>query len=155
MLEAETPLGLVKGHAYSITSVKLMQIQTPRMSGQIPMVRIRNPWGNEAEWKGAWSDKSPEWQFIPDEEKEAVGLTFDHDGEFWMSFRDFSAHFSRLEIVNLSPDSLEDDDKKHWETNTFEGNWVRGATAGGCRNHLGTLIHTIKIGNPNFIDVLL
>ena len=57
MLEAETPLGLIKGHAYSITSVKLMNIQTPRMNGQIPMVRIRNPWGNEAEWRGAWSDQ--------------------------------------------------------------------------------------------------
>jgi calpain len=56
-LEAETPLGLIKGHAYSITSVKMMDIRTPRMSGQIPMIRIRNPWGNEAEWKGAWSDQ--------------------------------------------------------------------------------------------------
>lgn len=27
------------------------------MTGQIPMIRIRNPWGNEAEWKGAWSDQ--------------------------------------------------------------------------------------------------
>jgi calpain len=56
-LEAETPMGLIKGHAYSITSVKMMDIRTPRMSGQIPMIRIRNPWGNEAEWKGAWSDQ--------------------------------------------------------------------------------------------------
>jgi calpain len=50
-------MGLIKGHAYSITSVKMMDIRTPRMSGQIPMIRIRNPWGNEAEWKGAWSDQ--------------------------------------------------------------------------------------------------
>lgn len=140
VLEAETPLGLIKGHAYSVTNVKLMDIKTPRMSGQIPMIRIRNPWGNEAEWRGAWSDKSAEWQFIPDDEKEEVGLTFEHDGEFWMSFRDFQAHFSRLEIVNLNPDSLEEepDSKTRWETSTFEGNWVRGATAGGCRNHLAT-----------------
>ena len=81
--------------------------------------------------------RSPEWQFIPDEEKESVGLCFEHDGEFWMSFRDFQAHFSRLEIVNLNPDSLETDDKKCWQANNFEGSWVRGATAGGCRNHLG------------------
>jgi len=141
--EAETPLGLIKGHAYSITCVKLMDIKTPRMSGQLPMIRIRNPWGNEAEWKGAWSDQSAEWQFIPDDEKSEVGLTFEHDGEFWMSFRDFLAHFSRLEIVNLHPDSLEEDElgagnKKRWEMSTFEGNWVKGATAGGCRNHLTT-----------------
>lgn len=142
-LEAETPLGLIKGHAYSITSVKMMDIRTPRMSGQIPMIRIRNPWGNEAEWKGAWSDQSPEWQFIPSEEKEEVGLTFDRDGEFWMSFRDFSAHYSRLEIVNLNADSLEEEElsgnnSKRWSANEFAGNWVKGASAGGCRNHLAT-----------------
>uniref|UniRef100_A0A0N8B608 Calpain-3 n=1 Tax=Daphnia magna TaxID=35525 RepID=A0A0N8B608_9CRUS len=142
-LEAETPLGLIKGHAYSITSVKMMDIRTPRMSGQIPMIRIRNPWGNEAEWKGAWSDQSPEWQFIPEDEKEEVGLTFDRDGEFWMSFRDFSAQYSRLEIVNLNADSLEEeelsgDHSKRWSANEFAGNWVKGASAGGCRNHLAT-----------------
>ncbi|XP_057376388.1 calpain-B-like isoform X3 [Daphnia carinata] len=142
-LEAETPLGLIKGHAYSITSVKMMDIRTPRMSGQIPMIRIRNPWGNEAEWKGAWSDQSPEWQFIPEDEKEEVGLTFDRDGEFWMSFRDFSAQYSRLEIVNLNADSLEEEElsdgtSKRWSANEFAGNWVKGASAGGCRNHLAT-----------------
>jgi len=48
------------------------------------MVRIRNPWGNEAEWNRAWSDKSilPEWQYIPDEEKEKISLTFIINGEF-------------------------------------------------------------------------
>jgi len=24
--------------------------------GEVPMVRIRNPWGDSHEWKGAWSD---------------------------------------------------------------------------------------------------
>lgn len=62
-----------------------------------------------------------------------------------MSFRDFSAHYSRLEIVNLNADSLEeeelDDNKsKRWQASEFTGNWVKGASAGGCRNHLGTLL---------------
>lgn len=26
-------------------------------TGMIPLVRIRNPWGNESEWKGPWSDQ--------------------------------------------------------------------------------------------------
>ncbi len=34
-----------------------MEIQTPRTKGKIPMIRVRNPWGNEAEWKGAWGDQ--------------------------------------------------------------------------------------------------
>lgn len=57
VLEAETPEGLIRGHAYSITQVKNVEIQTPNMSGKIPLIRLRNPWGNEAEWNGAWSDK--------------------------------------------------------------------------------------------------
>lgn len=25
------------------------------------LVQIRNPWANEVEWNGPWSDTSPEW----------------------------------------------------------------------------------------------
>ncbi|XP_021935909.1 calpain-A-like isoform X5 [Zootermopsis nevadensis] len=150
VLEAHTSEGLIKGHAYSITRVKYVDIQTPRSSGKIPLVRVRNPWGNEAEWNGPWGDKSPEWRFIPDEEKEEIGLTFDDDGEFWMSYKDFQTHFSRLEICNLNPDSLSEEemlgsDKRKWEMSMFEGEWVRGVTAGGCRNYLETFWH-----NPQY-----
>lgn len=88
-------------------------------------------------------NRSPEWRFIPDHEKEELGLTFDMDGEFWMSFHDFTRHFTQLEICNLNPDSLTTDDisagKKRWEMSVFEGEWVRGVTAGGCRNFLGEI----------------
>lgn len=76
------------------------------------MVRVRNPWGNECEWKGAWSDKwveldidlliaschcrgdgienitccfcrSQEWKLISEQQRQEMGLTFDNDGEFW------------------------------------------------------------------------
>ncbi|XP_046752049.1 calpain-A isoform X4 [Diprion similis] len=149
VLEAETPEGLIRGHAYSITRVKYVDIMTPNQVGKIPLLRLRNPWGNEAEWNGPWSDQSPEWRFIPDHEKEELGLTFDVDGEFWMSLQDFKHHFTRLEICNLNPDSLTDSDlgagKKKWEMSVFEGEWVRGVTAGGCRNFLETFWH-----NPQY-----
>ncbi|XP_050458764.1 calpain-A isoform X4 [Cataglyphis hispanica] len=149
IVEAETPQGLIRGHAYSITRVKHVEIQTPNQFGTIPLLRLRNPWGNEAEWNGPWSDQSPEWRFIPDHEKEELGLTFDMDGEFWMSFHDFTRHFTQLEICNLNPDSLTTDDidagKKRWEMSVFEGEWVRGVTAGGCRNYLETFWH-----NPQY-----
>ncbi|XP_013145640.1 PREDICTED: calpain-B-like isoform X3 [Papilio polytes] len=141
ILEAETPAGLIRGHAYSVTRVKYVDIETPGRAGKIPLLRLRNPWGNEAEWNGPWSDKSPEWRFIPESEKEELGLTFDDDGEFWMSFKDFVNHFSRVEICNLNPDSLDPEEcpegcTKKWEMSVFEGEWVRGVTAGGCRNYL-------------------
>jgi calpain len=154
ILEAQTTEGLVKGHAYSVTHVKYFGIQTAGTSGKIPLMRIRNPWGNEAEWKGLWSDKSPMWRYISDEEKEEVGLTFDKNGEFWMSYKDFRKHFSRLEICNLNPDSLSEEEllrshKRKWDMSMFEGEWVRGVTAGGCRNNHETFWH-----NPQYCITL-
>ncbi|XP_012522095.2 calpain-B isoform X6 [Monomorium pharaonis] len=160
IVEAETPQGLIRGHAYSITCVRNVEIQMPNRYGTIPLLRLRNPWGNEAEWNGPWSDQSPEWRFIPDHEKEELGLTFDQDGEFWMSFQDFTRYFTQLEICNLNPDSLTVDDinvgKKRWEMSVFEGEWVRGVTAGGCRNFLDTFCHNpqyrITLENPDDDD---
>lgn len=99
---------------------------------------------------GPWSDQSPEWRFIPDEVKQEIGLNFDTDGEFWMSFQDWMKHFDRVEMCNLSPDSLSEEQisggKKKWEMSVFEGEWVHGATAGGCRNYLETFWH-----NPQYV----
>ncbi|GIY53238.1 calpain-B [Caerostris extrusa] len=139
ILEMELPNGLIRGHAYSITKVKLVEVQTPRVRGKIPLLRVRNPWGNECEWRGAWSDRSSEWTLITPEEKEALGLRFDADGEFWISYKDFMENFHRVEICNLNPDSLDDEpltksSKKKWEMSMYEGSWVKNCTAGGCRN---------------------
>jgi calpain len=42
---------------------------------------------------------------------------------------------------------LEDDeDTKKWSMQTFEGAWIRGATAGGCRNFIETFAH-----NPQYV----
>ncbi|KAK0047026.1 calpain-B-like isoform X9, partial [Biomphalaria pfeifferi] len=117
-VEAELANGLIMGHAYSVTSVVLADIKTARVKGQIPLVRVRNPWGNGSEWKGAWSDGSREWSLLTEDEKQEHGITFSDDGEFWMSFQDFTANFQKLEICNLGPDSLDEEDlsnKKKWE----------------------------------------
>lgn len=58
-----------------------VQVNGPR--GKTPLLRIRNPWGNEQEWNGAWSDNSSEWRSIPENEKQSLGLKFSHDGEAW------------------------------------------------------------------------
>lgn len=153
ILEAETPQGLIKGHAYSITKVQMVDIRTPNTAGKIPLLRIRNPWGNDAEWNGPWSDRSNEWRYINEETKRSLGITFDDDGEFWMSFQDFLRYFDRIEICNLTPDCLSEDQlsrgKKRWEMSLFEGEWTPGVTAGGCRNYLDTFWH-----NPQYTMAL-
>lgn len=58
---------------------------------------------------------------------------FLHPGR--MSFSDFLRHYSRLEICNLTPDTLTSDSYKKWKLTKMDGSWRRGSTAGGCRNY--------------------
>ena len=64
-----------------------------------------------------------------------VGLAFDDDGEFYMSFMDFLKYFGELEICHLSPDSIdtgtEASNKVKFEVFNFNGEWDYGS-AGGC-----------------------
>ena len=51
--------------------------------GEISLIRLRNPWGKD-EWKGAWSDSSNEWKYLPDDVKNDK-----IDGEFFIALDDF------------------------------------------------------------------
>ncbi|XP_030635383.1 calpain-9 [Chanos chanos] len=131
--EARTTTGLVKGHAYSITGLEEVNYRGQR----IRLIRVRNPWG-QVEWNGAWSDNSREWNMIDRAEKNRVLQNSLDDGEFWMEFEDFKRNYDKVEICNLTPDALTDNTTRKWEVNFFEGSWIRGSTAGGCRNYIDT-----------------
>uniref|UniRef100_A0AAQ6AKU0 Calpain 9 n=1 Tax=Amphiprion ocellaris TaxID=80972 RepID=A0AAQ6AKU0_AMPOC len=131
--EAKTASGLVKGHAYSITGLEEVNFRGQK----VQLIRIRNPWG-QVEWNGPWSDKSREWNYVDSAEKNRILQNSAEDGEFWMEFEDFKRNYDKVEICNMTPDSLTDDTKRHWEVSLFEGNWIRGSTAGGCRNYIDT-----------------
>ncbi|KAJ8959425.1 hypothetical protein NQ318_022116 [Aromia moschata] len=77
--EAETPQGLIKGHAYSVTRVQYVDIQTPNVSGKIPLLRLATPGGTNP---NGMELGVMEWRFISESEKEELGLTFDNDGSF-------------------------------------------------------------------------
>ncbi|KAF5401281.1 Calcium dependent cysteine protease [Paragonimus heterotremus] len=148
-LEGRGPMGLITGHAYSITDVR----RVTSRSGSVELVRLRNPWGNEEEWVGPWSDQSREWKNIPQDERKRIGLTFDNDGEFWMSFSDFVRYFSRIEFCHLGPESvvvgqsmIHATPTRRWEMTKEEGEWVRFATAGGCRNY------SVQVIDPDETD---
>nr|XP_021489298.1 calpain-8 isoform X3 [Meriones unguiculatus] len=130
--EATTKQKLVKGHAYSVTGVEEVDFH----GRPEKLIRLRNPWG-EVEWSGAWSDDAPEWNYIDPRKKDELDKRAE-DGEFWMSFSDFLKQFSRLEICNLSPDSLSSEEVHKWNLVLFNGRWTRGSTAGGCPNYPAT-----------------
>ncbi|KAI3363081.1 hypothetical protein L3Q82_011740 [Scortum barcoo] len=138
--EAVTSLKLVKGHAYSVTGAEEVNCR----GKPVQLVRIRNPWG-QVEWTGPWSDRSSEWNYISKDEKSKLNHVAE-DGEFWMSYSDFIKQFSKLEICNLTPDTLTSDDVGYWNHYQFEGMWRVGSTAGGCRNNPATFS-----SNPQFM----
>ncbi|XP_023369694.1 calpain-8 isoform X1 [Otolemur garnettii] len=123
---------LVKSHAYSVTGVQAVDFR----GRPEKLIRLRNPWG-EVEWTGAWSDDAPEWNEIDPRQKAELDKKAE-DGEFWMSFSDFLKQFSRLEICNLSPDSLSSEEVHKWNLVLFNGRWTRGSSAGGCQNYPAT-----------------
>jgi len=122
--EVKLSNGLLQGHAYSITGLEELDNGTR-------LIRIRNPWG-QVEWNGDWSDNSEIWNTVPGV-RGRLDAEFDDDGEFWMSIHDFLRCYTKLEICNLGPDALENDNTS-WVASYHEGRWIRGCSAGGCRN---------------------
>ena len=84
-------------------------------NGKVTLMRIRNPHGHK-EWKGAWSDKSAEWDQVSDEVKarlfkllflqlfityfflmflfqKSIDYSDCNDGGFFMSFEDWVNEF--------------------------------------------------------------
>jgi calpain-5 len=60
-MEKRNEVGLVMGHAYSVTAVRKVRLAGTGIHGifkleKLAMIRLRNPWGG-SEWTGAFSDR--------------------------------------------------------------------------------------------------
>ncbi|KAL1803034.1 calpain-type cysteine protease DEK1 isoform X1 [Daucus carota subsp. sativus] len=107
--------GIVQGHAYSLLQVR-------EVDGH-KLVQIRNPWANEVEWNGPWSDSSPEWT---DRMKHKLKhIPQSRDGIFWMSWQDFQIHFRSIYVCRVYPPEM-----RH----SVHGQW-HGYSAGGCQDY--------------------
>ena len=89
--ETKKSNGLVTGHAYSVTKVV-------RAAGQ-EFVRVRNPWGNEVEWRGRWADGGAEWAGLGAADREQLETGERGDGEWCMEWQDFLENFD--EVVDI------------------------------------------------------
>eukprot|EP00758_Cryptobia_borreli_P002740 Tbor_TRINITY_DN3249_c0_g1::TRINITY_DN3249_c0_g1_i1::g.23759::m.23759 len=83
--------GLIEGHAYTL-------IRVVKVSDNIKLLNIRNPWGQGGEWKGDWSDNSPKWAKNREACKMCRHVAKD-DGCFWMEISDFSHCFDNVTIA--------------------------------------------------------
>ncbi|XP_022729421.1 calpain-type cysteine protease DEK1 isoform X1 [Durio zibethinus] len=107
--------GIVQGHAYSLLQVK-------EVDGH-KLVQIRNPWANEVEWNGPWSDSSLEWTDRMRHKLKHVPQS--KDGIFWMSWQDFQIHFRSIYVCRVYPPEMR---------YSVHGQW-RGYSAGGCQDY--------------------
>ncbi|KAG5566156.1 hypothetical protein RHGRI_001930 [Rhododendron griersonianum] len=107
--------GIVQGHAYSLLQVR-------EVDGH-KLVQIRNPWANEVEWNGPWSDSSPEWSDRMRHKLKHVPQS--KDGIFWMSWQDFQIHFRSIYVCRVYPPEMR---------YSVHGQW-RGFSAGGCQDY--------------------
>jgi hypothetical protein len=95
--EMKHPNGLVSGHAYSLIAAHEVTGSDGR---QYKIVQVRNPWGNNVEWTGRFSDRDRLWtpqlkQQLKQEERA--------DGTFWMPFEDFCREFDDIGICKVHP----------------------------------------------------
>lgn len=84
--EKKTKVGIIQGHAYTI--INSHEINEERV------LEMRNPWGNDIEWNGKWSDNSPVW---------TLGLRRKYnmlepapDGRFFMPYEEFLKYFDQV-----------------------------------------------------------
>uniref|UniRef100_A0A8B9Q2Q1 Calpain 6 n=1 Tax=Apteryx owenii TaxID=8824 RepID=A0A8B9Q2Q1_APTOW len=151
--EMETKMGLIIGHAYSVTAIQKLRLGERLIlsfkAEKLFMIRLRNPWGKR-EWNGAWSDNSEEWKKVSNSERKRLGLTVENDGEFWMTFEDWCKNFTDVDIcriVNTSYFSVH----KTWEKKMMRGAWTKNSEpllnrSGGCFDNRETFLQ-----NPQYI----
>ncbi|GFG33019.1 hypothetical protein Cfor_10668, partial [Coptotermes formosanus] len=164
-------VGLCQGHAYVITSVKKVKMGETSLRKLFKgretfrMVRLRDPRGddyvytskslsNNAEQSDyAYStsqltrllSKNPQWSRIRDTERERLGLTLDHEREFWMPLEDFVSNFNELIICRLFNTNIFTISRT-WCEMVIRGNWSVGAK-GTSQDRSG--------GGPTFTDTYL
>jgi hypothetical protein len=104
--------GILFNHAYGIQQIK-------EVDGLF-LIRIRNPWG-QGEWTGKFADEDEAWD---DHKglKEKLNYVFKNDGNWWMRYEDFCAHFNKLYLCKIFPST--------YAQYSIHGEWVENFAGG-------------------------
>lgn len=114
------------------------------MGDTVQLVKLKDPMASSTfdgkiNYNGDWSTVSSSWERVSPQERDRLLGQLD-SGEFWMSFVSLTQTFASLECIHLDTDTAKDelslaDRPKRWAMKMYQGNWMRGVSAGGCRNH--------------------
>nr|XP_006138507.1 calpain-10 isoform X3 [Pelodiscus sinensis] len=121
-------------HAFIVIDM----LHLSRVSGkEIILLRIRNPWGRRC-WKGHWREGGQGWsQLDPVVASELLSQI--QEGEFWVEEEEFFKEFDEITIG--FPVTEEGQFQSLYteqvlsHTQHLCGSWVKGQSAGGCRNN--------------------
>ncbi len=91
--------GLVLGHAYTILACYNVD--------NVRLLKLRNPWG-EFEWKGDFSDHSPEWDKSPALKEIHNQQGKEDDGIFFMKFSDYLYYYPYTFISEYRDNAIYD-----------------------------------------------
>ena len=92
--------GIMYNHAYG-----MLRIEDLTATDNLQMIYSRNPWGSgTGEWSGKFSDEDEAWD---DHKglKAKLGYEFNQDDNWWMRFEDWKAHFNRLYVCKIFPET--------------------------------------------------
>ncbi|XP_031823987.1 calpain-10 [Sarcophilus harrisii] len=121
-------------HAFIISDVRELR---SRLGRELLLLRILNPWGRRC-WRGPWREEGEGWsQLEPEDASELLSQL--QEGEFWVEEEEFVREFDEITI------SYPITEEGHLQslytakvlrhTQKLPGAWVKGQSAGGCRNN--------------------
>ncbi|XP_017554656.2 calpain-10 [Pygocentrus nattereri] len=132
-----TPTGAPElGQFHALSVIEWTDVKTSD-GEEVRLLRIWNPWGRRC-WGGAWTEKGAGWSSLdPSCSVDLLGRT--QEGEFWVDETEFQQEFDEVTVgYSISKDMhLQSIYTGSFLTYTQQigGRWIRGHSAGGCRNN--------------------
>ncbi|XP_033715315.1 calpain-10 isoform X1 [Tursiops truncatus] len=123
-------------HAFIVSDLQELR---DRAGQSILLLRIQNPWGRRC-WQGPWREGGEGWNRVESAAQSEL-LSQLQEGEFWVEEDEFLREFDEVTIGFPISEAghLQSlcSGRALCHTQELPGAWVKGQSAGGCRNYSG------------------
>ncbi|XP_026972501.1 calpain-10 isoform X6 [Sagmatias obliquidens] len=123
-------------HAFIVSDLRELR---DRAGQSILLLRIQNPWGRRC-WQGPWREGGEGWNRVESTAQSEL-LSQLQEGEFWVEEDEFLREFDEVTIGFPISEAghLQSlcSGRALCHTQELPGAWVKGQSAGGCRNYSG------------------
>nr|XP_030707908.1 calpain-10-like isoform X5 [Globicephala melas]XP_030707914.1 calpain-10-like isoform X5 [Globicephala melas] len=123
-------------HAFIVSDLRELR---DRAGQSILLLRIQNPWGRRC-WQGPWREGGEGWNRVESAAQSEL-LSQLQEGEFWVEEDEFLREFDEVTIGFPISEAghLQSlcSGRALCHTQELPGAWVKGQSAGGCRNYSG------------------